>query len=82
MNRWAIFGASAASTCAMFAATATAGSAQAGCQAYGQFVRATAQALNSASTPGGGGAFISGIATSDPGALADTATFLKQQTCS
>jgi hypothetical protein len=63
------------------AAPAHADTSQAGCQAYGAFVADTAHALNSATTPGGGGAFISGIATSQPGALASTATFLKQQTC-
>jgi len=71
-----------AAACAALAGTARAGTAQAGCQAYGGFVAATAQGLNSADTPGGGGAFISGIATSGTGAVADTATFLKQLTCS
>jgi hypothetical protein len=73
---------SAACAYGVFAAPANAATSQAGCQAYGAFVAGTAQTLNSASTPGGGGAFISGIATSDAGALASTATFLKQQTCS
>ena len=63
------------------AAPAHAQTSQAGCQAYGAFVADTAQALNSPATPGGGGAFISGIATSQPGALAATGTFLKQLTC-
>jgi hypothetical protein len=64
-----------------FAGTAGADSSQAGCQAYGEFVKTTAQTLNSPDTPGGGGAFISGLATSGAGAVADTAAFLKQQSC-
>jgi hypothetical protein len=71
-----------AAACAAFAGTARAGTSQAGCQAYGAFVADTAHTLNSASTPGGGGAFISGIAASAPGALAATGTYLKQLTCS
>jgi hypothetical protein len=83
MTKWAaILAVSAALACAAFAGTAKADTSQAGCQAYGAFVAGTAQTLNSASTPGGGGAFVSGIATSGAGALADTATYLKQQTCS
>ncbi len=81
-RKWiAILATSAAFTCAASAGSASADTTQAGCQAYGAFVRETAQTLNSASTPGGGGAFISGIATSGPGALADTGTYLKQLTC-
>jgi hypothetical protein len=67
--------------CAAFAGTASADTAQSGCQAYGAFVAGTAQALNSPGTPGGGGAFVSGIATSGAGALAGTVTYLKQLTC-
>lgn len=77
----ALVAAGATSACAVFAGTAGADVSQSGCQAYGQFVAQTAHTLNSAETPGGGGAFISGIAASDPGALADTATYLKQLTC-
>jgi hypothetical protein len=77
----AIVAVSATSACSIFAATAGAETSQSGCQAYGAFVAQTAHTLNSAQTPGGGGAFISGIATSDPGALADTATYLKNLTC-
>jgi hypothetical protein len=61
--------------------SASADQSQAGCQAYGAFVSDTAQTLNGPTTPGGGGEFISGIATSGPGAAAGTATFLKQLTC-
>lgn len=53
---------------------------QAGCQAYGEFVADTAQTLNGA-TPGGGGQFVSGVATSGPGAIADLVPSLKQLTC-
>lgn len=82
VKRWAaIVATGAASVCVAFTGTATAATPQAGCQAYGAFVAGTAQTLNSPGTPGGGGAFISGIATSGPGAVAGTATFLKQQTC-
>lgn len=69
------------SACLVFAGTAGADASQSGCQDYGAFVAQTAHTLNTAATPGGGGAFISGIATSDAGALADTATYLKQLTC-
>jgi hypothetical protein len=82
VRKWgAILATTAAAACGALAGTASADAPQAGCQAYGAFVAETAQTLNSASTPGGGGAFVSGIATSGPGALADTATFLKQLTC-
>jgi len=69
----------AAVSCA-FAGTANADTSNAGCQAYGAFVSSTAQTLNGAQ-PGGGGAFISGIATSGAGAVAATATYLKGLTC-
>ena len=82
MRRWTAILATSVAAASAFAGTASADSSQAGCQAYGAFVSETAHTLNSATTPGGGGAFISGIATSDAGALADTATFLKQLTCS
>jgi hypothetical protein len=70
----------AAAVSAAFAGTANADTSAAGCQAYGAFVSNTVQALNGAQ-PGGGGAFISGIATSGPGAVAGTATYLKGVTC-
>jgi hypothetical protein len=71
----------AAAACAAFAGTASADTSQAGCQAYGAFVANTAHALGGPENPGGGGAFVSGIATSGAGALAGTVTVLKQQTC-
>jgi hypothetical protein len=81
-RKWkAILATSAACACAVSAGAARANTTQAGCQAYGAFIEQTAQTLNTPSTPGGGGAFISAIATSSPGALADTGTYLKQQTC-
>jgi hypothetical protein len=82
VRKWlVILAVGGASVCGAFAGAASAESSQAGCQAYGAFVADTAQTLNSAQ-PGGGGAFVSGIATSGAGAVADTATFLKQLTCS
>jgi hypothetical protein len=57
------------------AAPAGAEPANAGCQAYGQFVAAAVQA----SIPGG--AVVSGIATSGPGAVPAFAGGLKQLTC-
>ena len=71
----------AASVCAAFAGAASAETSQGGCQGYGAFVSTTAQSLNGPETPGGGGAFVSGIATSGAGALASTVTLLKQQSC-
>ena len=59
---------------------ASAEPSQAGCQAWGEFVSDTAQTLNGA-TPGGGGQFVSGVATSAPGAIADLVPVLKQSTC-
>lgn len=71
----------AASACAAFAGAASAHTSQAGCQGYGVFVSTTAQSLNGPESPGGGGAFVSGIATSGAGALAGTVTVLKQLSC-
>jgi hypothetical protein len=58
----------------VWAVPATAGPSQAGCQAYGAFVAGAAQG-------GDAGAFVSGIATSGSGAVADFAASLKQTTC-
>jgi hypothetical protein len=71
----------AAAACAAFAGSASADTGRAGCQAYGAFVADTAHTLGGADNPGGGGQFVSGIATSGAGALSGTVTVLKQQTC-
>ena len=71
----------AASACAVFAGAASADTAHSGCGPYGAFVSVTAQSLNGPESPGGGGAFVSGIATSGAGAVADTVFVLKQLSC-
>ncbi len=58
-----------------FASSASADQSQAGCQAYGEFVAGAAQT-------GQAGAFVSGLATSGPGAVAGFAAGLKLTTCS
>jgi hypothetical protein len=83
MRMWiAILAMSVAAVFSVLAGTASADQSQAGCQAYGAFVADTAQTLKGPQTPGGAGQFVSGIATSGPGAVAGTATFLKTLTCS
>jgi len=77
-RKWsAILATTAAFACGAFVGAATADTpTQAGCQAYGAFISETAQNLNS-TTPGGGGAFVSGIAHTSPGAVAETGIILK-----
>lgn len=70
-----------ASACAAFTGAASADTAHSGCGPYGAFVSVTAQSLNGPETPGAGGAFVSGIATSGAGAVADTVFVLKQLSC-
>jgi hypothetical protein len=76
MRRWAaILAISAASTCGAFAGTASADTSQAGCQAYGAAVASAVQANVPA------GAFVSGVATSGPGAAPMFVQGFKQSTC-
>jgi hypothetical protein len=65
----------AASVCGALAGTASADSSHAGCQVYGAFVASAVQA----NVPGG--AVVSGIATSGPGAAPAFVESLKQATC-
>lgn len=81
MSKWPVVLAVATAASAAVAGTANADTSQAGCQAYGAFVADSVKAFNTGS-PGGAGAFVSGVATSGAGAVADTAAFLKQLTCS
>jgi hypothetical protein len=72
----AILAISAVSMCGAFAGTATADTSQAACQAYGAAVASAVQA----NIPGG--AVVSGIATSGPGAAPAFVESFKQATCS
>jgi hypothetical protein len=66
---------SVASVCGALAGTASADSSNAGCQAYGAFVASAVQG----NVPGG--AVVSGIATSGPGAAPAFVEMFKQMTC-
>jgi hypothetical protein len=58
-----------------WAVPASADRSQAGCREYGAFLASNAQGV-------GLGGVVSGVATSGPGAVADTSLFLRQLTCS
>jgi hypothetical protein len=76
-RKWvAILAASAACVCGLFAGTASADTSQAGCQAYGQFIAATAQAPGNA-----GQEIVAATATSGAGAVAALSEVLRQATC-
>jgi hypothetical protein len=71
----AILAVAAALLCGVIAGSARADSSNAGCQAYGAFVASAVQA----NVPGG--AIVSGIARSGPGAVPTFAGSIKQVTC-